>query len=178
MISFNERLVIDGGTVLAEASAAGYVRCSYGVQCWDDAAVELRDGALTASGGTCAVSGSITTAVAGKGCATVDGTGEWSAVATGSGAQNLTYKLVCLPAVSVRNGVVTAPANARLIVASYDAQGRMQTVKTFTAPAKGWTGVPVAEIARGADFALPNAYRLMLVDASTFAPLCEAWSKS
>ncbi len=78
----------------------------------------------------------------------------------------------CVPG-SVSSGRIYANAGAVLILAEYDGSGRMVEAQTLQLLAKQ-TGTSVEALG----LALPNAYRLMLVDASTFAPLCEAWSKS
>jgi hypothetical protein len=79
-----------------------------------------------------------------------------------------------LRAASVAGGTVCAPADAMLLVASYD-NGRMTTVKIIAAPENGWPGESIADVAAAADYTLPGAYKLMLL-GSDFAPLCEAWS--
>ncbi len=79
-----------------------------------------------------------------------------------------------LRAASVAGGTVCAPADAMLLVASYD-NGRMTTVKIIAAPENGWPGESIADVAAAADYTLPGAYKLMLL-GSDFAPLCEAWT--
>ncbi|MBO4914611.1 MAG: InlB B-repeat-containing protein [Oscillospiraceae bacterium] len=80
------------------------------------------------------------------------------------------------PAYSVENCIVYAAEGAVLIIASYDG-GRMTEVHSVTAPAGGWRGVRVTDIARAEGFALPSSFKLMLVDGTSYAPLCQAWTK-
>ncbi len=75
---------------------------------------------------------------------------------------------------SVENTTLTCtltgvPANARLIAAWYDGGGRMLGA-TGTDAAEGNSTKTLTADANTA------AYRLMLVDKTTFAPLCAAWS--
>ncbi|MBQ9458632.1 MAG: hypothetical protein IJU66_01715 [Oscillospiraceae bacterium] len=71
---------------------------------------------------------------------------------------------------SVRDGVVYAPGGAVLIAAEYDASDRMTSVRSVSAPARGWNGESVANIAAAAGVTLPVTYKLMLVDGTTYAP--------
>lgn len=87
---------------------------------------------------------------------------------------------VCEPVYGVKGDVqndrlvalaVSAPGNALLIAAVYDGSGRQAGVRT----------VPVTDVAQapydtGLTVASGCTGKLMLVDKTTFAPLCAAWS--
>ncbi len=66
--------------------------------------------------------------------------------------------------------VTGAPANALLFVAWYDANGRMLGM-TSTNVSEGNTTDATLTVTADADI-----YKLMLVDKTTFVPLCPAWS--
>ena len=89
-----------------------------------------------------------------------------------------TFCSVTVVAPSLLGGRVTAPEGALLIVAEYETDGRLASLRTVTAPAGGWDGVTIGSIAQGAGFTLPGTYKLMLVGGSTYAPLCSAWVKA
>ncbi len=64
---------------------------------------------------------------------------------------------------------VRTPADARLLAASYDADGRLAEVRIVSVTAGQ------AEYATGLQRRAGHTYKLMLVNGTTFAPLCEAW---
>jgi hypothetical protein len=73
---------------------------------------------------------------------------------------------------SLNGGRVTAPAGSLLVLAEYDANGRLLSADIVTvaddcteADAKTLLGVS----------AFPDSYKLMLLDGDTFAPLCHSW---
>lgn len=70
--------------------------------------------------------------------------------------------------------IVKAPAGGVLIAASYDKTGRQTAVRVFTLaePADN-EEIVVDGIKRADNF----TYKLMLVDKTTYAPLCAAWEK-
>jgi len=67
---------------------------------------------------------------------------------------------------------VNAPANTALVAASYDTNGRMLDVKTK------FLNEEIDEEQIRINVAAGARYRLMLVDGTTFAPLCEAWDST
>ena len=74
---------------------------------------------------------------------------------------------------SLDGGTVTAPKGALLILASYDASGRLTATQTKTVDA-----ACVQQQLSAFGLSIPSgSYKLMLVNGSTYAPLCEAWSK-
>ena len=74
---------------------------------------------------------------------------------------------------SLANGKVTAPKGAVLILAEYEASGRMKSVRSVTLTADCVN----ADAAKLLGVTLPGSYKLMLVDGTTYAPLCAAWEK-
>ncbi|MBE7003590.1 MAG: hypothetical protein E7425_04790 [Ruminococcaceae bacterium] len=76
---------------------------------------------------------------------------------------------------SLTNGKVTAPEGAALILAAYDESGRMTSVKRVTLAADCEDGDALTLL--GVD-SLPARCKLMLVDSTTYAPLCKAWVRS
>ncbi len=66
---------------------------------------------------------------------------------------------------------VTAPTNSVLIAASYGANGRMLDVKT------SFYDWEVSGLLAEITLAKGTRYKLMLVDKTTYAPLCAAWEK-
>jgi len=74
---------------------------------------------------------------------------------------------------SLANGMVTAPQGARLILAQYS-DGRMTGMQSVTINAD----CADADVAALLGVTLPTSgYKLMLVDGSTYAPLCAAWGE-
>ncbi len=63
---------------------------------------------------------------------------------------------------------VANAVGAKLIAASYDGAGRLVEVKVLTVEADG-------KIETGLTWEMGCSYKLMLVDGTTFAPLCAAW---
>ncbi|MBO4914706.1 MAG: hypothetical protein J5449_05810 [Oscillospiraceae bacterium] len=61
------------------------------------------------------------------------------------------------------------PTNARLIVAWYNASGKMLGVKTADMEMGNAIGKTM-DVGKGA-----ARYQLLLVDRTTFVPLCAAW---
>ena len=74
---------------------------------------------------------------------------------------------------SLANGKVTAPKGAVLICAEYEASGRMKSMRSVTLTADCVN----ADAATLLGVTLPGSYKLMLVDGTTYAPLCAAWEK-
>jgi len=68
----------------------------------------------------------------------------------------------------------TAPEGGLLIAAVYDGSGRQVSVMTYTLTANNAQQAEDTRIAVKSGY----TYRVMLVDAGTYVPLCEAWSKT
>ena len=66
-----------------------------------------------------------------------------------------------------------APKGGLLIAAVYDGSGRQVSVKTYTLTASSAQQVKDTEIAVTKGY----TYKVMLVNASTYVPLCKAWSE-
>ncbi len=131
-----------------------------------------------------AVNWPVTWASGTESVAAVDATGKVTAVSEGTAtivatadgkvaACTVTVKAVY----SLKDGKVSSPAGTLLIAAERQS-GRQGALRIVPAPAGGWDGVPAETIAKGAGFTLPGAYKLMLVDGSTYRPLCAAWEKT
>ncbi|MBO4916156.1 MAG: leucine-rich repeat protein [Oscillospiraceae bacterium] len=67
---------------------------------------------------------------------------------------------------------VTAPKDAMLIAARYDASGKLAEIKTVTI-SSAYSG---NEVETGLTKESGCKYKLMLVNKTSFAPLCRAWS--
>lgn len=76
------------------------------------------------------------------------------------------------PGPSLERGKVTAPEGAVLLLAEYDADGRLSRLQSKTLQSDVLDASPAA---LGLDVPECGAYRLMLVSGDTFAPLCGAW---
>jgi hypothetical protein len=75
---------------------------------------------------------------------------------------------------SVANGKVTAPEGAVLILATYNASGRLTSSQTATV---GEDCVNATPASLGITLPTTGTWKLMLVDGKTFVPLCAAWSE-
>ena len=67
---------------------------------------------------------------------------------------------------------VTAPKGSVLIAAAYEAGGRMAGTKSFAITAAVNNGTHTFDTLA---MASGNTYKIMLVDKTTYAPLCAAW---
>lgn len=117
--------------------------------------------------------------------AAVDNTGKVTAVSAGkaivvasAGGKSALCTVTVLPPTSLTGGTVTAPEGALLIVAERGKLGELRSTRIVPAPASGWNAASPGSIAEEADFSLPDTYKLLLVDGSTYRPLCAAWEKT
>ena len=101
----------------------------------------------------------------GSATVTVTGKGNYT------GTKTAQFTITLMP--SLANGMVTAPQGARLILATYSG-GRMTGMRSVTISAD----CADADAATLLGVTLPaSGYKLMLVDGSTYAPLCAAWEE-
>jgi hypothetical protein len=75
---------------------------------------------------------------------------------------------------SLDGGRVTASAGALLIVAEYEADGRLKAARSTVLSRNFTNEAPPAEL----NIPASGSYRLILADARTFAPLCAAWDSA
>ena len=75
---------------------------------------------------------------------------------------------------SLRDGAVFAPEGALLLLAQYDKDGRLASVRSVTVKAEdSYVTRTLAEL--GLTLPASGTYKLMLVAGDSYAPLCEAW---